>query len=237
MDLLISDIHLGSPLFDLEEQLISLLSDDKYKRVFIIGDLIDSWEKDLTEIIEENKRVIDCINESKKFIMIIKGNHDPSIDMLKGIFPGRSIYLNYSIDFGNKTAILTHGHEFNFMITKTLSLTKLLFPFQWASERLGFNLNGKLRDLYHSVASKMQHKKYNELVFGIEKKAAERYSEYDVIIMGHTHKEKLVKLSPTKYYVNTGSFVHWPVYTEFVNDSFVTKRIKGVNYDEYTVQN
>lgn len=237
MDLLISDIHLGSPLFKLKKQLIDILSDEKYKRIFIVGDLIDEWEMTVGEILDEYKDVIDCINSSKKFIMIIKGNHDPSIDMLKTIFPNRSIYTNYVINFGNKRALLTHGHEFNFMITKTLSLTKLLFPFQWLSERFGFNLNGTLRDLYQSVASKIQHKKYNELVFGMENKAAEKYSEYDVIIMGHTHKEKLVKLPGNKYYVNTGSFVHYPVYTEFTDDSFVTKRIKGINYDEYIVQN
>lgn len=235
MDLLLSDIHLGSPLFKLEKQLISLLSDKKYERVFIIGDLIDEWEMDVGEILDKYKDVIDCINDSKKFIMIIKGNHDPSIDVLKAIFPGRAVYINYVINFGDKKTILTHGHEFNFMITKTLSLTKLLFPFQLLSERLGFNLNGALRDLYQSVASKIHHKKYNDLVFSMEKKAAEKYSEYDVIVMGHTHKEKLVKLPDNKFYVNTGSLVHYPVYTEFSNNYFVTKLIKGVNYDEYTV--
>jgi len=237
MDLLISDIHLGSPLFRLEKQLIDILLDEKYERIFIIGDFIDEWEMDIDEILDKYKDVIDCINESKKFIMIIKGNHDPSIDVLKTIFPNRSIYNNYEINFGNKRAILIHGHEFNFMITNTLSLTKLLFPFQLLSERFGFNLNGALRDLYQSVACKINHKKYNELIFGIENKAVKKYSKYDVIVMGHTHKEKLVKLPGNKYYVNTGSLVHHPVYTEFANDSFVTKLIKGINYDEYIVQN
>jgi UDP-2,3-diacylglucosamine pyrophosphatase LpxH len=135
--------------------------------------------------------------------------------VLKSIFTNKPIYSRYETEFNGKKVIMFHGDEFDFKITKRITLSKLLFPIQWVFERLGINLNKFLRNLYHSIAQKIGHKKYNTLVMDVERAAVVKYRDYDVFIMGHTHTEKLVRLNDNKFYVNTGSLINNPVYVEF----------------------
>jgi len=237
MYLLISDMHLGSPMFELKEQLIKVLTDEKYSRIYIIGDLLDEWETDIDEIKEEFADVIDCINNSPKFVTIIRGNHDPESSVLKSIFPNKPVYSHYITDFRGRSVIMFHGDEFDFKITEHMTLSKFLFPIQWTFERAGFNLNKFLRNLYHSIAQKIGHKNYNDLVMDVEQEAAAKYAEYDIFVMGHTHKEKLVKLNNNRFYINTGSLINYPVYVEFDEEEeiFKIRKFEGVNYEKYVV--
>jgi len=222
--LFISDIHLGSPMFKMRDELIKLMSDPKYDKIFILGDVIDEWESDIDTILKEYSDVIECINSSTKSVIFIKGNHDPDPIILKSIFPGRSIYFNYSMQLGSKKVLMIHGHEFDFIILRHITLAKFLFPIQWVCERFGFSMSGFLRDLYHSFAEKFHHKKYDSLVYDAEYEAVNKYKDYDILMMGHTHKEKLVKLDDGRYYINTGSFVHHPAYVEFDNNIFTIRK-------------
>ena len=123
-----------------------------------------------------------------------------------------------------------HGDEFDYKITKHITLSRFLFPIQWIIERLGFNLNGFLRNLYHSMAQKIGHKNYNDLVMDVEHEVVSRYKDYDIIIMGHTHKGKLVNVNNSMYYINTGSFVNRPCYVEFDEEAsvFYIQKFKGI---------
>jgi len=234
MYLFLSDLHLGSPLFKIKNELLKLITDDKYSRIYIIGDIIDTWEEDYHKVVSEFKDVIDCINNSPKFIVLIKGNHDPEISIMKFLFPNKPVYFKYETSLGNNTALLFHGDEFDYKITKHITLARFLFPIQWFLERLGFNFNWFTLNLYHSISKKVQHKKYDALVLDIEKEAVEKYKDYDLIIMGHTHKHKLIKLSDNRYYINTGALINYPVYAEFNEEdsTFTIKKFEGVEYND-----
>ena len=232
MYLFISDIHLGSPFFKLKDELINLLTSDRYSKIYIIGDIIDEWETDIESITEEYSDVIDCVNNSPKFVTIIRGNHDPDPMVLQTIFPNKPIYTQFITELHDKKFIMLHGHEFDYRIMDFITWSKLLFPLQWGIERLGFNLNKFLRNLYHSIAQKIGHKNYNDLVMAVEYDAVDKYKDYDVIIMGHTHKHKLVRLNNERFYINTGSLINYPVYIEFdeIGGEFTLRTFEGVDY-------
>ena len=50
MDLYISDAHLGSVLFNSESDLIKLIKDPIYKRIFFVGDTFDVWDEKFDRI-------------------------------------------------------------------------------------------------------------------------------------------------------------------------------------------
>jgi len=222
--LFISDFHLGSPLFSKERQVAQLFNCSNYKEIYIIGDVIDTWENDVSKIVKQYDSLIRTINNSPAKILIIKGNHDPDIDKLKFIFHSCEVVVNKEISLDGKKVILVHGDEFDDIVIKYLWITKLWFPIHWFLERIGVNIKGYLRELFHSISAKKQHKHYNDIVSDIEKEAVKKYSDYSIVIMGHTHLSKLVYTSKPMY-INTGSLIHDPCCIEYDNGIFTKKEL------------
>ena len=98
------------------------------------------------------------------------------------------------------------------------------FPIHWFLERIGVNIKGYLRELFHSISAKKQHKHYNDIVSDIEKEAVKKYSDYSILIMGHTHLSKRVYISKP-IYINTGSLIHDPCCIEYDNGIFTKKEL------------
>ncbi len=216
--LFLSDLHLGSPLFESAREIISLLDKD-YDRVFILGDIIDEWEDDVESIVADNKSVIDKINELDN-VVVIKGNHDPTISELKVVFPNKEVIDCYELNYDGKSMIIMHGEEFDHLITNHSWLARLVFPFYWCCERLGFNLKGCLRQLFHSIFAKIEKKHYNDLVLDTEENLVNKYKDkYDYIVVGHTHLPKLVKGTDFTY-INCGDWIYHKSYVEYEDGQF-----------------
>jgi len=219
MDLYLSDLHLGNPLFNSEKEILNLLNDSRYEKITILGDIIDTWEAPVDTITKQHKHLINQINQRGKQgpVRIVRGNHDPNVFVMHSIFDMCRIFEDYRED----DMLFIHGHEFDELITKYYWLAKLIFPIRWFLERIGVNLLAFTRNLYHSVAAKKQDKKYNDLVLGIEKYAVKKYENgCNYLIMGHTHLPKLVLRDsdpdePRKCdYINTGDWIHNCTYVE-----------------------
>lgn len=224
MKLFLSDLHLGSPLFDKENEIKQLFNCNKYDEVFIIGDIIDTWENSVKTITLKYESLIQSINTSVAKVYIIKGNHDPKIIDLKRIFYKCHVLDNKELNLNGKKTLLIHGHEFDGVMVKYLGINKLLFPIQWLCERLNLNISNWLNTTYHSVAAKISDKHYNDIVLEIEKRVIEKYKDYDILIMGHTHLEKFV-YTYKPVYINTGSLIHDPSYLEYDSGIFVRRRL------------
>ena len=225
MDLYLSDLHLGNPLFESEKAILKLLNEPKYDKIFILGDIIDTWETPVESIRKKHEHLITQINLRAKQgpVIIIRGNHDPNILVMHSIFDMCRIFESLR---EGKT-MFVHGHEFDELITKYYWLAKLIFPIRWLLERLGVNLLAYTRNLYHSVAAKKQNKQYDDLVLGIEKQAVAKYEkDFDYLVMGHTHLPKLVPRDadpddPRKCdYINTGDWIHNRTYIERDENKF-----------------
>jgi UDP-2,3-diacylglucosamine pyrophosphatase LpxH len=211
-NLYLSDIHLGNPFFESEEYIIKLLNNE-YKKIFLVGDIIDEWEDDVGDIVRDYKDLIDKLNSLDNLI-VIKGNHDPSLEDLKFIFPNAEVCDDYFDEDDN--TLVVHGHEFDKLINKYNWLAKILYPIQWLFERFSLDLSYFFRNLFYSIAAKKDKKYYPKLVLDIEHKIVSTYTLYDNIIVGHTHFPKIVE-NKVDYisYINCGDWTHSCTYIEY----------------------
>lgn len=217
--LYISDIHLGNPLVDPSiDDLITLLTREDFTSIFLVGDIFDIWENSITEIQKKYSKLIACINELalKKCVIMVKGNHDPSIEILREIlYNVRTIAYMYS----HNNDIVIHGDEFDKLVTKYSWWAKVIWPLQWFPERFGINVRYVIRNIYYSIAAQKSKKFYNDLVTDIEIHLFNKYKKnFDNIIVGHTHQPKIV-VKDNKTYVNCGSWVQNKNYVIYNNKS------------------
>lgn len=204
--LLLSDLHLGNPLFKYELQLIKLLSSN-FDEIIVCGDILDTWESSIDKIISKYDFLINLFNNHES-VIIIHGNHDPNINQLQFIFNNCKVYNNYV--YNNN--IVIHGSEFDTLIIKYSYIARCLGYFNWIFERFNLDVKSFFRELYYSISAKRQKIYYDSLVSNIEKSAVEKYSkEYKMIIMGHTHMPKIIN-----NYINCGDMIH--NYTYIIDD-------------------
>jgi UDP-2,3-diacylglucosamine pyrophosphatase LpxH len=221
--LMMSDFHLGSPLFNSKDRIISLLNKEHYDRIFLIGDLIDTWEDAVDDIVVANSEIINEINKFDN-ITIIRGNHDPSKEDLKNIFYSCDVFDSCELYMDDKKALITHGYEFDDMVMKYSWAAKTVYPIHWISERFNMNLKGRVRELYCSVASKRNEPYYKDLVLSMEKALVDRYgSRYDYIIVGHTHLPKITGMEGCLY-INCGDWIHNKTCVLYKNGMFTLVR-------------
>jgi UDP-2,3-diacylglucosamine hydrolase len=221
--LFLSDFHLGSPLFESTDKVISLLNDD-YDVVFLLGDIIDTWEGYVWYIVDKNYKLIEKLN-SLNNLVIIRGNHDPDLEELQRVFPNKIVNVDYEFHDGDKVGIVTHGDEFDHTVTKYYWLAKLFWPINWLFERLGINIKAFFRETYHSLAVKKDKKYYNDLILNVEKELVNKYkNKYHYIVVGHTHMPKLI-VEDDYVYVNCGDWIHNKTYVIYKDGNF---RLVGV---------
>jgi UDP-2,3-diacylglucosamine pyrophosphatase LpxH len=220
MKLFISDLHMGSPLFKKKMEIVELFNSPNIEDIYILGDVIDRLEKSLNKIIVENKFLIDTINDCGKVRVVIKGNHDPDMEKMREIFHNVLVTDKLETELFGKKTILIHGDETDVSV----KWSKFFFIFHYFSERLGFNLKGWVRDTAHSMSMKRQKLNYNSLVFESEKELYKKYCDnYKIIISGHTHLPKVVRLTKADY-LNCGCVVRNPSYLLADLNTIILKR-------------
>jgi UDP-2,3-diacylglucosamine pyrophosphatase LpxH len=200
--LFLSDFHLGSPLFESNNDVMSLLDRD-YDMIFLIGDTIDTWEDNVWDIVNDNRVLIDKLNSIANLI-VIKGNHDPDMNILKTIFPEKTVASEFSLSIDGRLCIVVHGDEFDELVYKYSWVAKLLHPIQWICERIfKINLKGYFRELVEA------YKK-----------------DYQCIVIGHTHLPKLIKRDDF-IYANCGDWVYNKTYVTYENGKFGLIDLEG----------
>lgn len=215
--LVLSDIHLGSPLVHNKLELNKLLESDRYDTIVLNGDIFDIWEESFNKILLDNLEFVKIIHSLsiKKTVYFIIGNHDPYISEVKRLFPGMRVLDRLYLD----DILIIHGHEFDNLVTKYLWFAKLLFIPNWISERLfHINLKAFFREFFYSVSNKQNKPYFNELINDIEKEAVGKYkNECRYLIMGHTHTPKIVEGEDCTY-INCGDILHNKVCIEYDED-------------------
>jgi len=203
----LSDLHLGSPLFKSEDAIIRLLQNE-YDKIFLVGDIVDDWEDNVPSIVSKYNRLIFCIN-SLSNVVILKGNHDPEIGVLRTIFPAADVFDDYELE-GN--IMVTHGHRFS---KEPWRMTFCIF---YMFERIGINLKAFARWIRSWFYDK------NELTLPEEKDTVAHYkADYDYVVMGHTHIPKIVPGAECTY-VNCGDWVCSKTYVEYEDGKFTLVR-------------
>jgi UDP-2,3-diacylglucosamine pyrophosphatase LpxH len=213
--LVLSDVHLGSPLVTNKLELIALIRSSKYDRIVLNGDIFDTWEQTFFSIILNNFDFVQSLKEvsKEKLIYYIMGNHDPDKKDLQKTFP--DIVFSEKIKL-NGDVLIIHGHEFDSLVTKYSWFAKLIFIPNWYFERLfHWNLKAFFRKLFYSISNKSDKKYFNKLIGDIEQQAVEKYkNECRYLIIGHTHTPKIVEGEECTY-INCGDIIHNKTCIEF----------------------
>jgi UDP-2,3-diacylglucosamine hydrolase len=216
--LFLSDLHLGSALFESDAVIISLLNKE-YDKIFLVGDTIDVWEDIVGNVIINHVDLLNKINELDN-VYVVQGNHDPSINRLKGVFPNAKIEERFIVKVNNKVMLVTHGDDFDYLVTKYCWLTKILFPFHWLGEFFGLNIKDWFKRFRYSLSSKKDKDYYTDLVLEMEQKLVNNYkSVYDYIVVGHTHLPKIVETEECTY-VNCGDWIESKTYVIQEDEKF-----------------
>ena len=203
-NLFISDLHVGSPLFD-EHSMVEKIKCGDYDRIFLVGDIFDVWQDDFDDILRNNENIVNAIREVSELkpIIYIVGNHDPSSEEIKKKFPSVQVCDFFELDGG----IVVHGHMFDVFATKYSWIARFYFVFHWIFERLGINLQ-IFRDFFYSVSNKRDKDYYKNMVGDIENNAVKEYkSKYKFVVMGHTHWPKISEKDGFTY-ANSGDWIH-----------------------------
>lgn len=214
--LFLSDLHLGSPLFELGT-ICGLILSPEYERVFLVGDIFDVWEDGLTDIVRKNRTLVNAINiaSKEKEVVYLIGNHDPLEEEVQQVLPQVKTCEEYEFDGG----IIIHGHSFDESIIKYSWLAKFTFFFHWIFERFGINLKAFFRNLYFSISNKRNKGYYKNLVLDIEEEAIKKYQyKYKFVLMGHTHFPRHV--FSTIEYINCGDWIYNRSWAWYENGKF-----------------
>lgn len=222
MKIAISDFHIGSPLFKMQDHIIELFNRPEVEEVYILGDIIDTWEGDVDKIVEDNKEFITFLNECNKVKVMLRGNHDPDMETFKKIFYNLPVLEKYETEVMGKRIVMVHGNEFD----STLSWMDDLFIIHYYLQRVGINIKLLSVRASHWICRKLQGLGKSDLVFESEKELFENYTkDYDIVIAGHTHIPKLYK-NEKGTYMNCGCIISRPSYIEIDSGVARKKRFK-----------
>lgn len=229
-DLIISCMHLGSPLFKSEKEIINLFS-KPYRNIYLLGDIFDVWEMKWGQILANYQEIIKVMEEvsERKQVFFVRGNHDPPMFKVENIFPRFITSNSYTATFGDDIVMLRHGNDLDSFFVRIDAISKflyyiLVFPINNIAE---LNVRDALKNSLHDFTVSILGKSHNDLISGIEKRAVAKYKK---VIIGHTHVPKIHK-SNNSLYVNPGDWVYNRTYVEYdaVDNKFILRKGWGSN--------
>lgn len=113
--LIVSDVHLGSPLA-MAEELYHLLSTTTFQRLILLGDMFA--DLNFRRLTREHWKLISFIRKlsnPKRGVEVVwvEGNHDIGITEVMEHLIGVKVYQQYTWDWNGKKCIAMHGHQFD----------------------------------------------------------------------------------------------------------------------------
>jgi len=206
--LVLSDLHIGNnDYFETfgwnTDDFISAIEKIRFEhnidKVVLNGDVFELYKYSFDEIRENNRVLVDYLLNTP-YINYIKGNHD-------AICP----FGKESIIFNNgqgKQVYIEHGHSADFMNGTHIGRRIQTFGFnllRWGIKlKIVFGIYQRIFELEEAI-NKIP-KKYDSIRYLSH--ALRLLKNYDVVILGHTHKiesHKTYYLNNKKLYVNCGS--------------------------------
>jgi len=183
--LVISDVHLGSPLA-MARELTNLLN-QIYLGVILLGDIFS--DLNFSRLTSEHWQVISLIRElsnPKREIEVVwvEGNHDAGVTEVMEHLLGVPVYQQYTWGWNGNTCVAMHGHQFDALFANGNPwfndfVTGLHI---WLQKR---NL---LKRWLPTILDKL-HTKYQRLTFKVADGAISvaKGLKADYVFCGHTH--------------------------------------------------
>jgi UDP-2,3-diacylglucosamine pyrophosphatase LpxH len=209
--LVISDVHLGSPVSRVKS-LAKVLKSEKYDHLIINGDLFDSsaihrYKKHHWKILALIRKIA-----KKKEVTLIKGNHDINSTFLIKVL-GLEFVDKYELTVNNKKFLFIHFHQFDSFIKKYPIITHV-------AESIYYFFQSIDRSKKFSRWLKRTSKVFLNVKVKIRNKALDyiKDKDYDAIVGGHIHFAETYKCPDSnKEYYNSGSFCDTPCHYLIIN--------------------
>ncbi len=201
--LVLSDIHLGSPICQADLTL-KILNKEKYDAVVICGDLLDSYN--IHRLCKKQWEVLSTLRKisKKKECVFVKGNHDKSLETISALL-GFEFVEEHTKIVGKKRILFTHGDKWDHFITSKPLLTEIASGMYYLLQK--FDKKQKFtREIKKKV--KTWHGAAHELTVRIAQHCYDL--KYDAICFGHTHVPKHSYVGGIEC-VNLGSQCDLPV--------------------------
>ncbi len=202
--LVISDIHLGSPVSKVKS-LAKVLKNEKYDHLVINGDCFDN--KYIHRYKKRHWNILSLLRKiaKKKKVTFIIGNHDiKSKNIIKIL--GLEFVEKLELEINGKKMLFIHFHQFDPFIFKHPWITNL-------AEQIYYFFQSIDRSKKFSRWLKRTSKSFLKVKSNIRSKALAYINdkEYDAIFGGHIHYAESFVCSETgKEYHNSGSFCDEP---------------------------
>lgn len=202
--LVISDIHLGSPVSRVKS-IANILKNEKYNYLIINGDFLDS--DNISHYKKHHWKILKLIRKisKKKEVVLIEGNHDVKSKNLSGILDLNYVE-RYEKVIGEKRMLFLHFHQFDPFIFKYPFITQIAEVIYYLVQTID-------RSKRISRFLKRNSKSFLNIRYNIRDKAITYAKEnnYDAIFGGHIHyAESYIDPESGVEYHNSGSFCDSP---------------------------
>ncbi len=198
--LLISDLHLGSPVCQ-AEVIRRVIEESESEIILIVGDLFDG--PDLKRLAKKHWKVLSALRKASKSrrVILVRGNHDPGgADFLEALL-GIETVNEFLLEHDGKRFLFIHGDIFDSWVSQW-PITSEIFTGV-------YNFLQRLDPLQQRIARYLKHrsKDVTRCVQTLRKRAEEyrKHKKADFICCGHSHYEEI---TPT--YANAGCFTDSP---------------------------
>jgi UDP-2,3-diacylglucosamine pyrophosphatase LpxH len=201
--LVLSDLHLGSPVCQ-AELIIETLNKYDYDQLIINGDLLDSYH--LHRLCKKQWSVLSELRKISKHTkcVFIAGNHDKHCDII-GTLLGFEFVNHYLENINGKKIFFTHGDIFDTFLKERPLITEIASSVYFLLQKLD------KRQTYTRKIKKIV-KTWKNAALELAKRACvwAHKEKYDTIVLGHTHIAEHTILHRIEY-VNLGSQCDFPV--------------------------
>jgi UDP-2,3-diacylglucosamine pyrophosphatase LpxH len=197
--LILSDIHLGSPVCR-HHKVLEVLKREEWGEIIVNGDLLDSGR--FQRYSKHHWQVLGALRKLSKKIPVhfVRGNHDRNAEILINIL-GLDYLEEYVLEFEDgRRGLIIHGDQFDSFIRKSPLLSELAGHFYYFIQRVPI-LQKLCPVLKEKSKSWLQ---VSQRVAG-RAVAHARALEYSFVCLGHTHKEARERMDGI-YYFNSGCF-------------------------------
>lgn len=205
--LIVSDVHLGSPV-SRAKKLEETLREWHFEKLILLGDIFD--DLDFSRLAEEHWDLLSYIRELSRpekgiEVVWIKGNHDELLSRVASSFLGIEVHRERQWEFGGKTHLAIHGHQFDRFLVNNKFLSDIASSFYLFLQKIDME-----QQRFSRLIKRMSKRwlRLSEKVAGAAIRYGKRKSA-DVVFCGHTHLAVEKHPNGVDYY-NTGCWTDIP---------------------------
>ena len=217
--LVISDVHLGSPVCQ-AGRLLQVLETWKFRRLILLGDIFEDFnlgrlQKDHWQVLSEIRR----LSKPGRGIEVvwIEGNHDRLVMGVMSRLLGIRVHKRYRFRIGGRNIMAVHGDQFDYFLIDNPIITDVASRIYLTVQKYGGSTQR------FSRAIKKRSKKWLQASNRVARRALDFGREVgaDIVLCGHTHQPMMRQHGAVTYY-NSGCWTDIPSTYLTIDDDGVT---------------